>query len=86
MNNNNNIKNNNNNENKIINPDQNEDENNISLKIRLEAIESENKNIKQQLSEFHESFKEMERQKNNEINALNNYLKDLQNKNELLNI
>ena len=90
MNNNSNIKINNNNENnsKIMNernvPNPGEEENIISLKIRLEALESENKNIKQQLTEFHESFTEMERLKNNEINALNDYIKDLQNKNELL--
>ena len=43
-----------------------------SLNIRLNAIELENKKMKEQLSEFHESFNEMERLKNNEIKSLNN--------------
>ena len=75
------------NQNKISNQEeksQYDDEASNSLKIRLDIIESENKKIKQQLSDFHDSFKEMERVKNNEINALNTHIKDLESRYEIL--
>ena len=61
-----------------------EDEKKISLKVRLDAIESENKSIKQQILDFHNSFKEMQRLKDNEIKALNENIKDLESRYESL--
>ena len=63
---------------------QSDNETDISLKIRLESLEAENKSIKQQLSDFHETYEEMLRLKNKEINAMNHRLKDLENKYEIL--
>ena len=71
----------------ILNQDdeiQFENETDMSLKIRLESIEAENKTIKQQLSDFHESYEEMLRLKNKEINAMNHRVKDLENKYEII--
>ena len=47
-------------------------------KAKISFLETDNKNLKQQISDFQEQMKRMEKRKDSEINELNNYNKNLE--------
>ena len=53
-------------------------------KAKISFLETDNKNLKQQISDFQEQMERMEKRKDSEINTLNNYNKNLEHQKENL--